>query len=700
MKRNLRRLALALVMSTSCFLATVFWFESGNDYGGKGAQEAVARLNDLKNGDVQRKAIAQIMWENVGKNEDLYPGEAIRTKAGAEAKIELIKSKTVITLEPDSLVVLEESDRGLSLDFLQGNLFVAGGSGDMSDITLKTGSGELKLNSADLSLSRGQDGKTNLEVFKGQAQYAQDGRTVAVDKAAQIGESGLSVSKDIMKILSPYPNSVVYLNLAGNEKVSVNFNPLPAGYKVSAEWGDQRSNLRGTDAGEVDGATGKLTFSRKAGTGYLRLVAKAADPALPPLASSSIKVTIEPKIPPMLEAPNGESAVLKKTEDAKVAFSWTNRMNFESQVLEVAKDPQFKNHSVKQNFDGKTASFEGDLPDGTYYWRVTGFFKIGDKREAMTSKSVKFVAQSRWEVKPPVLVQPSNQQYVPYADAQKSGVNFKWQAATGVKGYKIVAQKKSGNSWTTVLEKEVEALTSRMPNVTPGVYQWKVASVDPKGGASKDSTQFTFTVEEMPKIEWVNSSPEFEYTTPTPSLQASWKPLVQAPASYRYRINDGELDGEWRTTKLTTFDVPLKAEGEYDVVIEAVNAKGNTIAQSDTRKFRVKRRPLLPAPQWAQNTPEIIKSDAKGNLSFGWEEVEGAKHYLMILENESGKVIEQKEVTRTTASLNRLKPGQYKVKLKSVDSLKRPGTESPAKPIVVPSLSDIKAPKIKNMKVK
>lgn len=700
MKRNLKRLALALVMSTSCFLATVFWFESGNDGGSKGAQSAVARLNDLKNGDVQRKAVAQIMWENVGKNEDLYPGEAIRTKAGAEAKIELIKSKTVITLEPDSLVVLEESDRGLSLDFLQGNLFVAGGSGDTSNITLKTGSGELKLNSADLSLSRGQDGKTNLEVFKGQAQYAQDGRTVAVDKAAQISEGGLSVAKDIMKIVSPYPNSIVYLNLAGNEKVSVNFSPLPKGYKVSAEWGDQRSNLRSTDASDVDGTSGKLSFTRKAGTGYLRLVAKAENPALPPLASSSIKVTIEPKIPPMLEAPNGESAVLKKAEDAKVAFSWTNRMSFESQVLEVAKDPQFKNHAIKQNFDGKVPSFEGDLPDGTYYWRVTGFFKFGEKSEALTSKPVKFTAQSRWEIKPPVLVQPSNQQYVPYADAQKSGVNFKWQTATGVKAYRILAQKKSGDSWTTVLEKDVEAATTRIINVTPGVYKWKVSSLDPKGGPSKESALYTFTVEEMPKIEWVNAPPEFEYTTPTPSLQASWKPLVQAPASYRYRIKEGELDGEWRTTKLTMFDVPLKAEGEYEAVIEAINAKGNTIAQSDLRKFRVKRRPLLPAPQWAQNTPEVIKSDAKGNLSFGWQEVEGAKHYLMILENENGKVIEQKEITRTTASFNRLKPGQYKVKLKSVDTMKRPSSESREKPILVPSISDIQAPKIKNMKVK
>jgi hypothetical protein len=177
--------------------------------------------------------------------------------------------------------------------------------------------------------------------------------------------------------------------------------------------------------------------------------------------------------------------------------------------------------------------------------------------------------------------------------------------------------------------------------------------------------------------------------------------MVNPPANYRYKVTPkAGGEAEWHTTKQTLFDIPVASEGEYDAVVEAVNAKGQTIAQTETRTFKVKRRPLLPAPQWAQNTPETIKSDAKGNLSLNWQEVDGAQHYLMILENEDGKVVEQKEVTRTTASLNRLKPGQYKVKLKSVDSLKRPGLESPAKPVVVPSLSDIRAPKIKQMKVK
>ena len=71
----------------------------------------------------------------------------------------------------------------------------------------------------------------------------------------------------------------------------------------------------------------------------------------------------------------------------------------------------------------------------------------------------------------------------------------------------------------------------------------------------------------------------------------------------------------------------------------------------------------------------------------------------MILEGPDGKPIEQREISRTTASVTRLKPGQYTVKLKSVDAFKRSSAESEVRKLEVPNTSDIKGPKIKAMKV-
>jgi hypothetical protein len=134
--------------------------------------------------------------------------------------------------------------------------------------------------------------------------------------------------------------------------------------------------------------------------------------------------------------------------------------------------------------------------------------------------------------------------------------------------------------------------------------------------------------------------------------------------------------------------------------VEAVNAKGQAIAGSETRTFHIHARPLLPAPKWAENTPDNMKSDAKGNLSLGWQPVDGAKNYYLVLQTDEGQVLEQRSISRTTASFSKLKPGQYHVKVKSIDGNQRPGPDSEPRTITVPNMSDIRAPKIKTMKVK
>ena len=62
--------------------------------------------------------------------------------------------------------------------------------------------------------------------------------------------------------------------------------------------------------------------------------------------------------------------------------------------------------------------------------------------------------------------------------------------------------------------------------------------------------------------------------------------------------------------------------------------------------------------------------------------------------------MEQRTLSRTIASVNRLRPGQYRVKVRAIDRRARPGLEGESRPVDVPNTSDIQAPKIKAMKVK
>jgi hypothetical protein len=270
-----------------------------------------------------------------------------------------------------------------------------------------------------------------------------------------------------------------------------------------------------------------------------------------------------------------------------------------------------------------------------------------------------------------------------------------------------VEQQQGGaaNSWKIIYDQETETGLVRLNDLTPGAYQWKVSSVDEKSGTSKSSPSWRFQIDQIPKLEWaLKESPiNFAFTSPTPTLKAAWQPLEKPPASYRYKISGDQQKLEtqnWSTTKQNLFDVSLPAEGRDEAVVEAVNAKGQVIAQSEVKVFTVKRQPLLPAPMWGANTPEILKSDGKGNITFSWEQVTGAQRYLMVIESHEGKVVEQKEIQRNTASIKRLKPGEYRVQVQTIDEFKRPGPGSEKRKIEVPAVSDIRAPKIKAMKVK
>ena len=348
-------------------------------------------------------------------------------------------------LEPDSLVVLEENDKGLSLDFLQGNLFVQSngdGKGGDSGLTLKTGSGEIKLKNSDMSLSKSSNGNVNLEVHRGEAELAQDGKSTSLskEKSAVLTKNGVSVANDRVQMLRPQAGETLYLNLAKGEKVELAWKPLPAGYSVSVELGSQRSTMVPLANAKGGGETGALTFGQKPGQWYMRLVATNSDPKMPPMASTVIPFTVEPKSPPSLVEPRQDASILKPAPNAPTVLKWVNRHKFQSQVVEVATDAQFKTSKMRENLTGDITDFPAKLEDGTYFWRVTGFLKIKDKDESLSSLSGKFSVLSKIDIKPPILLAPSNDIHLSFLDAQKSGVQLKWQVPKGVETFKVAVE--------------------------------------------------------------------------------------------------------------------------------------------------------------------------------------------------------------------------------------------------------------------
>ena len=701
MQKNLRRLIWALLISSTCYLGNELIFQTKSEKRINDAKR-VARLEAAVN-EVQRKPKQRVIWETISRNDDLYPGEAVRTSPIAEAQL-TFENGTKIHLDPDSLIVLEQSDNGITLDFLQGNLFVQGGA--TGDMTLKTGNGDIKMNSADLSLSKAQNGNVNLEVHRGEAELNQGSKKTALtkDKTAELSAQGLNAT-DRVDVVSPVAGETVYLNLSRGDKLALNWKPLAVNYTVKVEYGPTRNAMKRVEGAHAPGPDGRITLPTKPGNWNVRLIATADDPRLPQKVSAVIPFKVEAKSPPSLVEPRDGMALRKADPSGATTFRWLTRHKFDSQVLEISDDENFRVLKTQQALAGDAIQYTYNLEDGTYYWRVTGYLKVKGKTDPLTSLKTNFKVTSKWQARPPELKSPSPSQTLSYLDTQRSGLTLKWKAAEGAERYQVHVQRKEANGWITVVEKETETTSQHLTDLKTGQYQWKVATLDQTEATPTYSNPSPFTISELPKVEWADSMTggEYEYRTPTPSMKAEWKSGPGNVTSYRYRLateRDSIETAPWVATKLTMFDTSVPSEGKYSVQVEALDEKQQVLGQSEIKSLAVKRAALLPAPQWGQNTPEVLKSDSKGNVSLTWEQVDGAQNYLMVLESPDGKVVDQRQVSRNTASLNRLKPGEYQVHVRSIDGFKRPGLEGSKRKIEVPATSDIRAPKIKAMKVK
>jgi hypothetical protein len=706
MSRYTRRLLTAVVISSACFLGTHWWYVSGQKESHRGNVPSIAQVERTSN-EVQRKPLRRVIWEGLTRNDELYPGEAIRTAANADAEIRF-KSGTTVHLDPDSLIVLEQNDKGLSLDFLQGNMFVqstnngnANGKEEQS-LTLKSGQSEIKLKSADMSLTKALNGNVSLEVHRGEAELEQGNKKTALtkDKSGEISAQGLNVVSERVQILHPQAGETLYLNLTGGEHAEVGWRPLAPGYTVKLELGLTRRELTsGSSFGEL-GEKGRLAFVTKPGRWYLRLVATNSDAQKPKLTSLVVPFVVEPKSPPLLLEPRDGSTVLNDSPTTAHALHWSNRHSFTRQRLEIATNDHLK-AAQNETLEGDATTFSRPLAEGTYFWRVTGYLD----NKPISSAIGKFQVANRSENRPPVLINPLNNQKLSLLELKNSPLPFKWETQAGVDTYHLKVEKQDGDQWSSVADEDTEGPTFPLADLAPGTYRWQVASQSPNGGKSKSSVTFQFVIADAPKIEWLDSNPRatYIYNTPKPSLEARWRPFLATNASYRFMVvkESAGFDGAtWQATGQTMLNVPLDSEGAYVARVEALDSKKVVVGQSSDKVFVVQAKPLLPAPQWTSSTPTDLKSNGKGDLTLHWEQVEGAEHYLMVLESPDGQVVDQQEISRNIASLKSLKPGDYNVYLKAVDSFKRSSADSDKRKLHVPQTSDIRAPKIKAMKVK
>lgn len=202
---------------------------------------------------------------------------------------------------------------------------------------------------------------------------------------------------------------------------------------------------------------------------------------------SKEKIEVKPLVL-RLSAPREHEQFFTGQGAAPVNFSWSKGEAQEVR-LEVSRDRSFTRVAAATAAAGSGAALR--LPDGNYYWRISGRDGQGQRQ---TSSVRRFRVIERKQLQ---LFSPLNDQKFSYT-AEPPLVNFSWNKDDFASGYELEI---SGSRDFSGARKVATLTTSVSRALEPGTYYWRVSTRSARQGAATQSGVFRFSVSQLQKQE-------------------------------------------------------------------------------------------------------------------------------------------------------------------------------------------------------
>ncbi len=602
-KKGIRRLLFAAGISLACFAATHFWYQSTSQSNtDHGDQKPVAYVDRTKD-EIHRRPVTRIIWQLINDGEPLYPGEAIRTSSDGEVRIQFAESSRFIDLEPDSLIVISQSNNNeIALDLVDGSLMVNQGTSSGTNenqgpaLTLKSGQSKVDLSQATAALSK-SGGNIDLQVLKGKAKVESNGQTKEIEtgKSGAVGEKGIQFSSAELKILSPSLDKPFYMNPEAPQPVQFSWKGFPEKSVISLMAGTQRKNLKPI----TETTDEKLSHKFNSGKYFWKLVAK--DPTTQKIIgeSSLYRLEVATRFAPALIIPQAEEKILKPKPQATTEFRWVIPEEAKGVYLEVAKDSQIKNKVVSKNFF-KEDSFQQTLDDGEYFIRISATYEGIEK--PIASKIQKFYLSSK-PFDPPVMIGWKN--------PVEAGPQFYLQQPTAELSW-ISEQKNQVAKWRLKVadnESDLEtpkAISFTTPDLNfkpilekPGRYIAMVEALNKNEEVISKSPLKNFEVAPLPLLPAPQFTPQAGDLSANNQgrLDLTWT-TIEGAKEYELTLFD-KSGNEIRTSKFTKNNTALVnlLPGNYQISVAAIDRHGRTGQKETPRKVQVPETSGLSAPK-------------------------------------------------------------------------------------------------------
>lgn len=344
------------------------------------------------------------------------------------------------------------------------------------------------------------------------------------------------------------------------------------------------------------------------------------------------------------------------------------------------------------------------LDPGNYFWRIS---LEGPPKISSHVHRLKVLP-----IHAPRLATPEKNAEI-NLESSGSEIPFSWVNPGSLKNFTLEISQ-SPDLKVPLIKKAAESPDKiLLPFSTEGTYFWRITATHGPSLRTVSSEIRSFTSKKklslpkapppLAKLDWIdaNLKEEILYLEALPQIDLKWKASPLKIHTYKISLNESEDPTQVITHKLaeTAWKTQVKKPGRWIASLEAFDEKGTLLAKGQDKQIEFKLRPLLPAPLWEEGSPAEFQSDRSGSLSLKWQPVPESKLYQFEITREGGELFRRDNSPSSQLSLSKLKPGTYKIKLRAIDKIDRPGPTSEEKVILVPSTSLIKSPKIKKIEV-
>lgn len=392
--------------------------------------------------------------------------------------------------------------------------------------------------------------------------------------------------------------------------------------------------------------------------------------------------------------------------DSKVTFQWKGFSP--SWKVSLWSGSRRKEMTERGQVEATPNTIQSQFSLGKHYWKLVA---KDPKTNQVVGESPVYKLDVVGRIAPSVIF--------PTADAKIQlnqpayDMNFKWQKGDDTRQITLEVATDPSMIKKLATKSFTHEDQFLLPQLKEGEYFWRISayfdgSEKPLiGKIQKFSLQPPAVVvpKEPAQIIWVTpASTTTQYFVKEPLLQIDWVAKTRNEEIVQWHLKIQDVAGSPESAKQLDSKEPsqkvvLPKAGEYRFFVEALNKDGEIIGKSPERIMALKVTPLLKSPQLLPLNTEL-KAKEDGRSEIKWETIDGAKEYILIVKNKEGKELMRKKYPTTGTSLKNLMPGTYQLQVLATDEYGRNSEEIQIRNLLVPELSNVRAPSNFRVKVK